>query len=114
MPRRWASTPSSVSSFGDETWYYISARKEATAFLKPEIVEQNVVRLTFDANGTVSNVETFDKANAAEFDVAKRTTPTEGHQLGFFEQLMGNVGRFNKSGDNSTAAPGRKSGGSPY
>jgi outer membrane protein assembly factor BamE (lipoprotein component of BamABCDE complex) len=101
-------SPSSQSSFGDESWYYITAHKETMAFFKPEITEQNVVRLTFDANGVVTNLETFDKSNAQEFDVAKRITPTEGHSLGFFEQILGNVGRFNKGGSDSPIAPGRK------
>lgn len=100
-------SPSAQSTFGEETWYYINTRKEATAFLKPEVVEQNVVRLTFDANGVVSKMETFDKNNSKEFDVAKRVTPTEGHQLGFFEQIIGNIGRFNKGGDTGAGAATR-------
>ena len=101
-------SPSSQSSFGDETWYYITARKEATAFLKPDVVEQTVVRLTFDSNGIVSQMDSVDKPAGAEFDIAKRVTPTEGHQLGFFEQIMGNIGRFNKAGDGGSVAPGRR------
>jgi len=103
-------SPSSQSTFGEETWYYVSSRKEGTAFLKPEIVEQNVTRLTFDANGVVSGTENFDKNSGKDFELAKRITPTEGHQLSFVEQILGNIGRFNKGGD-SGAAPGRKPGG---
>lgn len=94
-------SPSSQSTFGDETWYYINERKEATAFLKPKVVEQNVVRLTFDANGVVSKMETFDNSSSKQFDVARRVTPTEGHQLGFVEQIIGNIGRFNKDSGGS-------------
>jgi len=101
-------SPSSQASFGDETWYYISERKEATAFLKPEVVDQKVVRLTFDTNGVVSNMETFDKSSSKDFDVAKRVTPTEGHQLGFVEQILGNIGRFNKGGATGSGAAPRR------
>lgn len=100
-------SPSAQSDFGDETWYYISSRKETTAFLAPEVVEQTVMRLTFDANGVVTAMDSFDKNNSKDFEVAKRVTPTEGHALGFFEQVIGNIGRFNKGGD-SGAAPGRR------
>lgn len=105
-------SPSSQSSFGKETWYYISNRKETYAFLKPEIAAQDVTRIEFDTNGVVSAVETYDKNNGQEFDLVKRTTPTEGHTLGFVEQVLGNIGRFNSSKD--TAAPGRRPSGSPY
>ncbi len=102
-------SPSSKSSFGTETWYYMSARKETTAFLKPEVVEQDVLRIEFDSAGIVSKAEAFDETSGQDVSVAKRTTPTEGHQLGFIEQLLGNIGRFNKGSDDS-AAPGRRQG----
>ncbi len=101
-------SPSSQSSFGDETWYYVSTRKETTAFLKPEIVKQDVVRIVFDASGKVAAVESADEADSRQFDLVKRTTPTEGHQLNFFEQIVGNIGRFNKAGADGPA-PGRRS-----
>jgi outer membrane protein assembly factor BamE (lipoprotein component of BamABCDE complex) len=100
-------SPSAQSSFGEESWYYISARKETTAFLKPELAQQQVVRIHFDANGVVSKLEQFSEKDSEEFTLAKRITPTEGHSLGFFEQIIGNIGRFNKGGD-SGVAPGRR------
>jgi outer membrane protein assembly factor BamE (lipoprotein component of BamABCDE complex) len=99
-------SPSSQSSFGDESWYYISSRKETTAFLAPEIADQEVVKISFDQAGIVSNVEYFDKNSAREFQTVTRTTPTEGHQLGFFEQIVGNIGRFNKPDSGGAAAGG--------
>ena len=102
-------SPSAQSSFGDETWYYITSRKETLAFLAPEVADQHVTRIAFDAAGVVSDVKAFSKADAVQFDVVKRATPTEGHQLGFFEQALGNIGRFNKPG-NDTIAPGRRPG----
>ena len=103
-------SPSSQSSFGDETWYYISDRKEAYAFLKPEIVQQDVVSVVFNANGVVSELRNYNIDNSKDFDIVQRTTPTEGHTLGFFEQVLGNVGRFNRPGNDNTVAPGRKPG----
>ena len=105
-------SPSSQSSFGAETWYYITNRQETVGFLKPEIVQQDVTSVEFDAGGLVSKVESFNKADGEQFAIATQTTPTEGHTLGFFEQILGNIGRFNHPSDGSdTAAPGRKPGG---
>jgi outer membrane protein assembly factor BamE (lipoprotein component of BamABCDE complex) len=105
-------SPSSQSTFGDETWYYITDRKEGYAFLKPDIVQQNVTSITFDNAGIVTKIENYTKKDAEDITLVKRTTPTEGHTLGFFEQLLGNVGRFNQPGTGTdSAAPGRKASG---
>jgi outer membrane protein assembly factor BamE (lipoprotein component of BamABCDE complex) len=105
-------SPSSQSTFGNETWYYITAKKEGLAFMKPEVVEQHVTRVEFDNGGVVSAIESFDHDDGHDFKIAKRTTPTEGHSLGFFEQILGNIGRFNAPSDKGGgSAPGRKPGG---
>ncbi len=101
-------SPSSQSTFGDESWYYIWSRKETLAFFASETVEQNVVRITFDKAGVVSKVEAFDKSSGKKVDIAKRVTPTEGHSMGIMEQFLGNLGRFNKSG---SGLPGQHGGG---
>lgn len=103
-------SPSSQSIFGDETWYYISSRKEAIAFMKPEMVEQEATSISFDTAGVVSGMNIHDQNDAKDVELVKRTTPTEGHSLSFLDQTLGNLGRFNKpSADGSaTAAPGRR------
>ncbi len=100
-------SPSSVASFGEETWYYVSTRKETMAFLKPEVAKQDVVRVKFDSVGVVTAVDMFDEKNGKDISIVRRTTPTEGHSLGFVEQVISNVGRFNK-GSKETAAPGNR------
>jgi outer membrane protein assembly factor BamE (lipoprotein component of BamABCDE complex) len=109
-------SPSSRSSFGSETWYYISGRKEAVAFMKAEVVEQKVVRIEFNEAGIVQKVEGFSEKDSQDFALVGRTTPTEGHTLGFVEQALGNIGRFNRGVDGSqSVAPGRRqSPSSPY
>jgi len=101
-------SPSTRSSFGEETWYYISDRKEAVAFLKPEVVKQDIFKITFNSAGIVTSAGSYDENGAQSFGLVNRTTPTEGHSFGFFEQLLGNVGRFNHPTD--SVAPGRQGG----
>src|SRR5258708_5362451 len=71
-------SPSTRSSFGEETWYYINDRKEAVAFLKPEVVSQDVFRIPFDTAGVVKTADSIDQDGAQNFALEKRTTPTEG------------------------------------
>lgn len=102
-------SPSSQSSFGDESWYYITARKEGHAFFKPEIVQQDVTEIVFDKSGVVSQIHNYTQKDGEDIAIAKRETPTEGHTMGFFEQVLGNIGRFNRP-SNSGSAPGRQPG----
>ncbi len=103
-------SPSAKSSFGAETWYYISSRQETVAFFKSEVVDQNVVRIEFNSEGVVSSVGNYNKENAKDFDLVKRTTPTEGHSMGVMEQFLGNIGRFNAPASNTVGTGGGHSG----
>lgn len=91
-------SPSSRSSFGPDTWYYISTQRENFGFMRPEITGEDVTRITFDTDGTVKSIDNYDKSTARDIAINDRETPTEGHSLTFIEQLLGNVGRFNAPG----------------
>lgn len=88
-------TPSSVSTFGDKTWYYISRRTEQTAFFNPQVLDQQVVVVAFDEGGVVRNVQHLNLADSRPIDPSSRETPSAGKELGFMEQLIGNLGKFN-------------------
>src|SRR5262245_42077257 len=52
-------SPSAVSAFQDRTWYYISRRTEQTAFLDPQVVEQEVLAISFDAQNIVQDLKVY-------------------------------------------------------
>src|ERR1700748_2957737 len=56
-------SPASQSTFGDETWYYITNRQETFAFFKPEIVKQDVVSIEFDEAGIVTKKNNYSKSD---------------------------------------------------
>ncbi|MFB9355244.1 outer membrane protein assembly factor BamE [Sneathiella chinensis] len=90
-------SPSSISTFPEqgEAWYYISRKTEHIAFLEKDVIEQNVIVIKFDENEVVTDIKNYSKEDGREIDMVDRTTPTGGNELGFFEQLFGNFGRFN-------------------
>ncbi|MBL4740437.1 MAG: outer membrane protein assembly factor BamE [Sneathiella sp.] len=90
-------SPSSVATFPEqgEAWYYISRSTEHFAFLEKTVLEQNVIVIKFDENDVVSEIKNYDKADRREIEMVDRKTPTGGNELGFFEQIFGNFGRFN-------------------
>lgn len=88
-------TPSSVSNFADDRWYYISKKTRTVAFYTPEVLEQNVVVVEFDDAGFVKDLHRLALEDGQLIDPVTRKTPSPGRELSFLEQLLGNLGRFN-------------------
>ena len=91
-------SPSSQATFGGETWYYISARKEYVAFYAPKTIDQQVVAIEFDDAGLVTSVRYYDSDHAIEVDPVDAATPTGGRKLTILDQLLGGVGRLGQRG----------------
>jgi len=87
-------TPSSVSPFASDTWYYISERTETVAFFEPEVKERKVLVIKFDRKGVAQNVKTYGLEDARKIEMVERTTPTAGKELTILKQIFGNIGRF--------------------
>jgi len=92
-------TPSTVATFDDKTWYYISKRTETTAFFAPDITDQQVLVVRFDDADLVEKVKLYGMDDAYEIEPVDRTTPTYGQTLTVLQQLFGNIGRFTKGAD---------------
>lgn len=88
-------SPSSLATFDNHTWYYISQRTERRSFYQERIVEQDVVAIRFDDQGLVSQIDRHGLDEANEIDMVDRETPTAGNELTILEQFVGNIGRFN-------------------
>ncbi len=93
-------TPSAVGQFGSKAWYYVAQRKEGVGFFAPEVVDSHVLRLTFSGD-TVNDLRYYDQSDTRQVSFSGRETPTEGQEYGFIEQLIGNIGKFNKQGADS-------------
>lgn len=85
-------SPSSVATFREkaDTWYYISRQIESVTELDAEVVGQQVFAVDFDDLGRVEKIREYGLKDARDISIASRTTPTQGEELGFFEQLFGN------------------------
>ena len=92
--RRLLGRPSLESDYEGKTWYYISRKTEQLAFLWPEAEEHDVLVVTFGANDAVTSVTKLGKDQVADVSPADGATPTRGRTLGFWEQLLGDLGRY--------------------
>ena len=91
-------TPSSIGSFDDNVWYYITQRTKKEAFFKPQLIEQQVLVLLFDEKEVLQSIEKFNLEEAQLVEPLDDKTPTVGRKLTILQQLFGNLGRFSSGG----------------
>jgi outer membrane protein assembly factor BamE (lipoprotein component of BamABCDE complex) len=106
---RLIGSPSSVATFNPNVWYYITQKQETWAFMKPVMLEQNVMQLNFNDAGRLTAIKRYELADGRDIAMVSRITPTAGKELTILEQILGNVGRF--SGPRQETNPGAPTGG---
>lgn len=87
-------SPSTISSFDTNTWYYVSKTTATTSFFTPEVVDQQVTIITFDTSGVVSTIKTYKGEEAKSIKPIERKTETTGYQTGVFREVFSNFGRI--------------------
>lgn len=88
-------TPSTVSPFGNSTWYYMFEETERRAFFDPSVVKSAVVRIEFNDNNQVVAIDSLSEKDRESVSHNTRQEPTAGHSDSIVKQIFGNVGRFN-------------------
>jgi len=101
-------SPSTISTFPDwgVTYYYISSETETVAFLAPELIDQQVLAISFDKDNKVKEIKRYGIKDGKQIAFIERETPTRGKELTFIEQIFGNLGRFNSANSGGSGAPG--------
>ena len=87
-------SPSAVSTFEDNIWYYISQTTERYTYNRPQVSQRSVTAITFnEGDDKVSEVRNLGLDDGQQIAMERRETPTRGRELTILEQLLGNVGR---------------------
>ena len=92
-------TPSTISPFSSDDWYYVSERTETSAFFNPKVVDRKVLLIKFNNKGVVSDIKSYGTEAGKAVDIVDRITPTEGRSFGIIQQLLGNIGQFEEKAD---------------
>ena len=95
---QYLGSPSTVAIFDFETWFYVSERTETTAFFEPEVVERKVLVIKFDDSGKLASISGIGLEASHDVEPVDRITPTAGNDITVMDQILGNLGRFNKAG----------------
>ncbi len=89
-------TPSTVSTVGNKSWYYISQRsRRRLQFMNETVVDQRVTAVYFNQNLRVERVAVYGLQDGKIFDFISRTTPSGGGELSFIGQLFRGGTQFN-------------------
>ena len=70
------------------------------------VLAQQVIVLDFNDQGVLQNVHYLNQKDAMNVPIVGRTTPSPGTEAGFFQQLLGNIGKFSPGLTQSQAPSG--------
>lgn len=86
-------SPSIVSTFDDNTWYYVGQRTERVGVFLPEVTDRKLIQVSFDDTDHVKTLDRIGLDQAVDVEPFEETTPAVGRDITFMEQLIGNIGR---------------------
>jgi outer membrane protein assembly factor BamE (lipoprotein component of BamABCDE complex) len=86
-------SPSVISTFEPNVWFYVSQVSTQAAYKRPKLRSRDIVAISFADDEKVKSVEAYDASKGFRIAYAKGETPTRGRQITVLEQLLGNVGR---------------------
>ncbi|MDA7965007.1 outer membrane protein assembly factor BamE [Ruegeria sp.] len=87
--------PSSSGVLRDSGFYYVASRVRYRGAKRPEVVSRELVAVSFDQRGVVSNIERFGLEDGYIIVLDRRVTESSIQNKGFLRQLLGNIGNFN-------------------
>lgn len=79
---------STTATFGNDSWYYISATEKQVAFFTPTVLKRQILAVYFDKNNTVTSTRRFGLEDGHIISFDKRETPARGRELTFLQQLL--------------------------
>jgi outer membrane protein assembly factor BamE (lipoprotein component of BamABCDE complex) len=88
-------SPTARDPFDPNIWYYIGQHTEKRGILDPEIKDERILVAKFGPDGKLESL-TDKTGERTDIPINRDKTPTSGNEVTFMQQLLGNLGRFNK------------------
>lgn len=98
-------SPTSTSDFGQETWYYITTKKEKLAFFSDKIIEQNIIEITFNSDDSINKIYRYNEKDAKPLELVEEYTVSKGTESNAMQKFFYNVGRFRDNKQNAPQKP---------
>ncbi|MEE4347656.1 MAG: outer membrane protein assembly factor BamE [Paracoccaceae bacterium] len=81
----------------DSATYYVQSRMRQFAWQAPEVVERQVLAISYDSAGVVTNIERFGLEDGQVVPISRRITGTSGTNESIIRRLIGSIGGFRAS-----------------
>ncbi len=91
-------SPTSKATFDDNTWLYIGEVTQKQIARTQEVVNQQVIVLTFSDTGVLQKIRRLNQDDSLPVTVASGATPSPGSEASLLQQLFGSIGRYNPLG----------------
>lgn len=87
--------PSTTGVLNDSGFYYIESDVRHFAWQRPEVVDREVLAITFDEAGVVENIERYGLQDGQVVPLTRRITRSGDGDISFIRKLFGNIGGIN-------------------
>ncbi|MBK1635946.1 outer membrane protein assembly factor BamE [Rhodovulum adriaticum] len=87
-------SPQASGVIRGDAWYYVASTQKTVGYRAPEVVDRQVVAISFAPDGTVRNIERFGLEEGRVVTLNRRVTDDNVKGVSFIRQLMGNLGNF--------------------
>ena len=87
--------PSLSGMLGDGNYYYVRSRVREYGMFRPEVVERQVLAISFNGDNTIANIERFGLEDGNIVPLSRRVTDSSVLSNGFLRQLLGNITNIN-------------------
>lgn len=87
--------PSTSGTLTESGFYYIESEVRHFAWQRPEVIDREVLAITFDTQGVVENIERYGLEDGQVVPLARRITRSGDGRISFIRQLFGNIGGIN-------------------
>lgn len=87
--------PATSGMVNESGFYYVRSQRRTIGALAPKVIERQVVAISFNEAGVVTNIERFGLERGQVVPLTRRVTTAGVRDNSFLRQLLGNIGRFN-------------------
>ena len=89
--------PSASGLLSDGDYYYVRSRMRAYGARASQVVDRQVVAISFNENDTIRNIESFGLKDGNVVPLTRRVTDSSVMGNGLLRQIFGNFGNIDPS-----------------
>ena len=89
--------PATSGLMTESAAYYVQSRVSTFAWRAPEVIEREVLAISYDSAGVVTNIERFGLEDGQVVPISRRITGTSGTNESIIRRLIGSIGGFRAS-----------------